>query len=120
MAKPKTNRVNVSRMGALALHAEANKSDPFAAKRMAMTFNRDGYREIKEVHAESKRLIEAGTNRRERYGSADWLSVDQIIALNELRSELCAAQKPKRVRKPKASMSQYLNKADYAAAQAVA
>lgn len=60
MAKPKYNRrSNVTRMDALRLHAEANKSDPFAAKRMAMTFARDGYKEVKEVHAESKRILDA-------------------------------------------------------------
>lgn len=60
MAKPKYNRrAGVTRMDALRLHAEANKSDPFAAKRMAMTLARDGYKEIKEVAAESKRILDA-------------------------------------------------------------
>lgn len=59
MATKSKRRANYSRMQAIALHAEANKSDPFAAKRIAMTIARDGYKEAQEIATESKRILDA-------------------------------------------------------------
>jgi hypothetical protein len=115
MAKKHTRRVSL--FDAIALHAEANKSDPFAAKRMAMTL-RNRNDKPKEVHAEATRLIENRQARIKRYGSADWISVDQVIALNDLRSGLMSALKKRAPRKQKLSMSMFANRADYDAAVA--
>jgi cellulase/cellobiase CelA1 len=85
MAKKHTRRVSL--FAAIDLHAEANKSDPFAAKRMAMTL-RNRNDKPKEVAEEAQRLLNNRTARIKRYGSADWLSVEQVIALNDLRADM--------------------------------
>lgn len=56
MAKLATKR-RFNRLEAISLHAAANKSDPFAAKRIAMTIARDGYKEQQAIGEDSQRLI---------------------------------------------------------------
>jgi hypothetical protein len=115
MAKKHTRRVSL--FDAIALHAEANKSDPFAAKRMAMTL-RNRNDKPKEVHAEATRLIAANAKRIERTGAADWVSDAQHYALSTLRNGLVVALKKRAPRKQKLSMSMFANRADYDAAVA--
>lgn len=85
MAKSKSTR-RFSRYDAIALHAEANKSDPFAAKRIAMTIARDGYKEQQAIGEESQRLIEArAVATRKAY--REWVKTPEGIAMSEfLRS----------------------------------
>lgn len=66
MAKPK----NIKTIDAIVAHSNANKSDPFAAKRMAMTLKRDGHKETKEVHAESTRILAGQAAQIRRCGPA--------------------------------------------------
>lgn len=92
MAKKHTRRVSL--FDAIALHAEANKSDPFAAKRMAMTL-RNRNDKPKEVHAEATRLIDSRHASIKRKG-AEWLKPSQEDALVTLKLGLIADRKPKR------------------------
>ncbi|KRR22143.1 hypothetical protein [Bradyrhizobium retamae] len=119
MAKPKNNRrSHFSRSAAIALHAEANKSDPFAAKRIAMTIARDGHKEAQETAKESKRLLDAGNARLARRTVADWLSNEQVLALVNLRDGLLDAQAQRRKPKKHLTMSMFVSKADLEAARA--
>lgn len=69
---------------AITVHAEAFKSDPFAARRMSHTL-RHHYDDVQAVFEESGKVLaqRQGQNK----GAGDWLSVDQIIALNDLRAK---------------------------------
>jgi hypothetical protein len=115
MAKKHTRRVSL--FDAIALHAEANKSDPFAAKRMAMTL-RNRNDKPKEVAEEAKRLLDNRQARIKRHGGADWLSVEAHGALCSLRNGLTDALKKRAPRKRYLSMSMFANRADYDAAVA--
>jgi hypothetical protein len=86
MAKKHTRRVSL--FDAIALHAEANKSDPFAAKRIAMTF-RNRNDKPKEVHAEATRLIDSRHASIKRNG-AEWIKPEQEDALMTLKLGLIA------------------------------
>jgi hypothetical protein len=114
MAKKHTRRVSL--FDAIALHAEANKSDPFAAKRMAMTL-RNRNDKPKEVHAEATRLIASRAASIHRNG-AEWLKPEQEDALATLKLGLIADRKPKRGKRQHLSMSQFVSKADLEAARA--
>jgi hypothetical protein len=110
MAK-KAQGSRVTRMDALRLHAEANKSDPFAAKRMAMTFKRDGFKEVKEVHAESQRII-AARDQAVRKAFNAWKMSEQRAAM------LHGVKAGEGVIGSALNMSMFKNKADYDAAVA--
>lgn len=92
----KTNRRrNYTRAFAIGVHALANNSDPFAAQNMAHHLSKHP-KETKAVAEESERLFNVKAARIQRRGSADWLSVEQVIALNDLRADLVAWQKRSR------------------------
>ena len=57
MAKKNTRRY--SKLDAIRLHAAANKSDPFASRRIAMQIARDGFKEAQDIAADSKRILDA-------------------------------------------------------------
>lgn len=96
MAKPKnTRRRHYSVAAAIALHAEANKSDPFAAKRMGMTLARHP-RETKHVGEEAVRLNDARTSRIKRRSVADWVSREQAVALNGMYADMRNSKQYKR------------------------
>lgn len=110
MTKPKnTKRVRVSLRDAISLHAEAFSSDPFAAKRIAMTLRnvKNGDGETQKVAEESKRLLTARDSRIDRRGVADWLSGPQIAALCDLRAKL--ATKKRAVKKHSAFGKRYVS-----------
>jgi predicted DNA binding CopG/RHH family protein len=77
MAKKFTRRVSL--FDAIALHAEANKSDPFAAKRMAMTL-RNRNDKPKEVAAEAQRIIDARAASVKK-SFAEWLKSEQRVTM---------------------------------------
>jgi hypothetical protein len=87
MAKPKyTRRARGTKMDAIRLHAEANKSDPFASRRMAMTLAKHPG-EIRDVAEESKRIIDARIAAVKR-AYADWIKTPEGVAMREfLRSQ---------------------------------
>jgi hypothetical protein len=116
MAKKHTRRVSL--FDAIALHAEANKSDPFAAKRMAVTL-RNRNDKPKEVHAEATRLIDNRTARIKRKRAADWVSQEQVMALGGLLDDMQRTKRFQKARPSKLSMSMFVSRADFEAARAV-
>ena len=108
MATKSKRRANYSRMQAIALHAEANKSDPFASRRIAMVIARDGHKEAQEIATESKRILDA-RDAAIRKAYAEWVKSPEGIALRDImRAKRAGAL----------SMSQFLNRSDYDAAVA--
>lgn len=84
-------KTRVSKIDALRLHAEADKSDPFAAKRMAMTLTCDP-RTISDVADEAQRLTNSRLASIKRIG-AEWLKPDAWRALLLMRARMPESKK---------------------------
>jgi hypothetical protein len=78
MAKKFTRRYSTA--AAIALHAEANKSDPFASRRIAMQIARGGFKEAHEVGKESQRILDARDVAIKK-AYAEWLKSEQRAAI---------------------------------------
>jgi hypothetical protein len=102
MSKKPTRNRRVSVIGAISVHAEANKSDPFAAKRAALHLARHPGEKV-HMAEQAERLSAAQASRQKRNGCADWLSEDQALALASLRNGLADALKKRPARRPRSA-----------------
>ena len=89
----KKNTRRFTAAAAIALHTEANKSDPFAARRMALVLSKHP-REAKHVAEEAQRLVGYRTERAKRNGCADWCDPVTEAKLSLLKTAL-TVQKPR-------------------------
>jgi hypothetical protein len=91
MSKPTKRRF--TSLAAIRLHAAADQSNPFAAKRMAMYLHKHP-KEATDVAEESLRLVNSRTASINRIGG-EWLKPEAEAKLIALRDSLRVAAKPK-------------------------
>jgi hypothetical protein len=100
--KTKTRRYSLAQT--IALVAEADKSNPFASRRIAADIRKHGVG--KNTAKDAERAIQS------RKGG-EYIKDAAFIALADLKQDMLKAAKPKtKKRKPKVSMSMFVSKKD--------